>query len=221
MCMKIFLDTGSFEEVAALAPTGLIDGVTTNPSLLFHAGGNPLEIIKKMRDYIPSAILSVQITEQSPDKIYTQAHELFKINDNIAVKIPCVFDYYPVIKTLVAEGIRINVTLVFSLVQGLCMSKLGVAYISPFMGRLDDAGYDSYELIAMLCDAKRKYGFKTEILAASIRNEEHIVTAIQCGVDIITVSSSLLQKITHHELTDAGVSIFMNDWAKIGVKQFP
>ena len=144
--MKIFIDSANIEKIKKLAEIGIIDGVTTNPTHLSKEGSSPTELIKELTQIIPGDI-SVEVTEKNPEKVYKQAREIANIAQNIAVKIPCHADYYPIIKKLVAEGIQINVTLVFSLMQALYMCKLGVKYISPFIGRLDDNGLDGIELV--------------------------------------------------------------------------
>src|SRR5438477_1214481 len=145
--MKIFLDTANTELITRWAQTGLIDGVTTNPTHLSKENTDPTQQILTICDILPTGIISVEITETDPESVYFQARKIASLSDNIAVKIPCHPDYYSIIKKLVEEGITLNITLVFSLTQGLMMAKLGVAYISPFIGRLDDTGADGIELI--------------------------------------------------------------------------
>jgi transaldolase len=219
--MKIFLDTADVQAIQSYKATGLIDGVTTNPTLLFRAATDPVKTIHAIQKELPSGLISVEVTETDADKVYTQAHAISRLGKNILVKIPCAFSYYPVIRTLVSEGIALNITLVFSVTQGVLMSKLGVAYISPFVGRLEDAHQDGSALLHALCDAKKRYNFSTNILAASLRNNEHVATAIAAGVDAVTVSPALFESITQSALTDAGITLFMDDWKKLGITQFP
>jgi transaldolase len=219
--MKIFLDTANVATIKQWAPSGLIDGVTTNPTHLAKEGGNPLAIIKEICSILPAGDINVQVTEKSPDALYKQAHEIAKISNNITVKIPCSRDYYPVIKRLVEEGVRVNITLVFSLTQGLFMAKLGVRYISPFVGRLDDAGEEGLELVEELVQMTDLYECKTEILVASVRTVEQINAVVLMGAHVATVSAKLLEQASAHPLTDKGMSLFAADWEKLGARQFP
>jgi transaldolase len=225
--MKIFLDTAHIPAIEKWAAMGIIDGVTTNPSHLSkegqnHASLDPGKLIKKICALLPNGQISVQVTESDPEKVYEQAKNLVELAPNIVVKIPCHQDYYGVIKQLVAEGVPVNITLVFSVFQGLMMCKLGVRYISPFIGRLDDAGV-SGDGIAMLGDLRTmvdQYCFETQILAASLRTPEHLQAALLLGADCATLSPELLEKVVAHPLTDAGMQKFAQDWQKLGIKKF-
>jgi transaldolase len=219
--MKIFLDTADVVAIKKWSETGIIDGVTTNPSHLAKQSGDPLTIIKQICQILPESDISVQVTEQDPAAVYRQAVSISQIADNITVKIPCSQDYYPIIKRLVEEDIPINITLVFSLTQGLAMAKLGVAYISPFIGRLEDAGEDGIGLVEGLCDMMDVYQFSTEVLAASVRSVAHIEGAIEAGAHAVTMSPELLEKAIQHPLTDKGMKVFQDDWAKVVDKTFP
>lgn len=222
--MKIFLDTASLPAIEQWLPSGLIDGITTNPSLLSKLTSEKdtlKQIIIDICTVAKNCDVSVEVTEQSPEKVYAQAKLIAQLAPNVVVKIPCHKQYYPVIKQLSQEKIPLNITLVFSLLQGLMMSKLGVKYISPFVGRLDDIDVDGisvlYELRAMI----DQYQFSTEILAASIRDTRHLHCAVQAGADIATIPPSVLEKALTHPLTDAGIAQFNADWAKLPVTQFP
>jgi transaldolase len=219
--MKIFLDTANIPAIKQLIPTGLIDGVTTNPTHLSKEGNDPKKQVLEICALLPHGEISVEVTEMEPNALYKQAQAIAHLSDNIIVKIPCHKNYYAVIKKLVAEKIPINVTLVFSLTQGLMMSKLGVRYISPFMGRLDDNGGDSIALLAQLRSMIDQYNYSTHILAASVRNGEHCNGAIIAGADVITLSPELLEKICAHPLTDQGMAQFLHDWKKLNITQFP
>jgi len=220
--MKFFLDTANVESIKTWAETGLIDGVTTNPSLLSKEGGDVKKIIKEIGAIVKGGDVSVEVTEKEPQKVYEQAKEIAKIGDNIVVKVPCHADYFAVIKRLCDEGITINVTLVFSLLQGLCMCKLGVKYISPFVGRLDDIDEDGMELIGNLRQIIDEYVFiNTKILAASIRHVRHFHEAALLGADVVTLPVAVLEKATKHPLTDSGMERFLSDWQKLGIKKFP
>ncbi|HLW72841.1 MAG TPA: transaldolase family protein [Candidatus Babeliales bacterium] len=219
--MKIFLDTANTELIQKWAQTGLIDGITTNPTHLSKEGKNPAEQVLAICDILPSGSISVEVVETEPKKVYTQAREIAALCDNIVVKIPCHPPYYAVIKQLVDEGIALNITLLFSLVQGLMMAKLGVHYISPFIGRLDDIGHDGIALIKQLRHMLDWYGFETELLAASIRDTQHFENVIIAGADIATVPVAVFEKSLTHELTDKGMAQFLADWKKLNISQFP
>lgn len=165
--------------------------------------------------------MSVEVTEHEAEKVYEQAHKIVRLSSNVVVKIPCHKNYYGIIKQLVAEGVPINITLVFTLAQGLMMCLLGVKYISPFVGRLDDTGTDGIELLYQLRAMVDQYQFSTQILAASIRDVHHLTSAIQAGADVATVPPAVLEKAVTHPLTDSGMAQFNADWAKLGIKRFP
>ncbi len=219
--MKIFLDTANTESIQKWAQTGLIDGVTTNPTHLSKEGNNPVEQVLAICDILPDGSISVEVTETEPEQVYLQARKLASLCDNIVVKVPCHAHYYTVIKKLIAEGIPLNITLVFSLSQGLMMAKLGAQYISPFVGRLDDIGTDGIELIQHLRHIIDWYDFETEILAASIRDVAHFEQAMLAGADIATVPVEVFEKSLAHQLTDKGMAQFLADWKKLNVNRFP
>ncbi|MGB8467672.1 MAG: transaldolase family protein [Candidatus Babeliales bacterium] len=219
--MKIFLDTADIEAIRAWAPYGIIDGVTTNPTHLAHAGGNPIKRVQEICDALPGAFISVEVTEVTPEKVLAQAHAIAKIHASVVVKVPGALEYYGVIKELVADGIAVNVTLIFGLMQSIAMAKLGVRFISPFLGRLEDNGENPALFIEAVCDAFKHYAFKTEILAASLRNADHVLMAVCAGVDVITVSPALLHELLTHELTADGMQKFNADWKKLKVARFP
>lgn len=219
--MKIFLDTAHLEKIKQWTHTGLVDGITTNPSNLSKEGKNPTELLKAICKTMDSGDVSAEITQESPQDAYKQAHALAKIAKNIVVKIPCAHQYYPIIKTLVDEGVAINVTLVFTLAQGMFMSKLGVKYISPFVGRWDDIDGDGAVLLYELRKMIDQYNYKTKILAASLRTVRHLHQAIDAGADVATLPVELFEKSMDHLLTQQGIEKFNADWQKLGVKQFP
>ncbi len=219
--MKIFLDTANVEDIKKWAVTGLIDGVTTNPSHLSKTGGDPKQVIAQISSILPNGEISVEITEKDPDAVYKQAKEIAQLGNNILVKVPCHKEYYPIIKRLVDEGVQLNITLVFTLIQGLMMCKLGARYISPFVGRWDDIDVEGVEVLSKLRAMINGYGFKTHILAASIRHVRHFHYAILAGANVATVPITVLEKATTHVLTDQGIEKFDADWQKLGIKQFP
>lgn len=219
--MKLFLDTISIEQVKKWQATGLIDGLTTNPSLLSKADTNPTERVLALCKLLPNGEISVEVTEKDPEHVYKQAQAIAALSPNIIVKIPCHRDYYPVIQKLVQEGILLNITLVFNLIQAVFMAKLGVRYISPFIGRLEEIKEDGVGLIYQIRAVFDQYEFKTGILSASVRNIEHVNNAILAGTDAITVPVSLMENLSIHPLTDKGMAQFEADWRKVSTPQFP
>lgn len=219
--MNIFLDTADIQVIKEWAKTGIIDGVTTNPTHLSKTGGSPLAVVKEICAILPEGEISVEVTESDPEAVYNQAREIAAIGENVLVKIPCHLRYYEIINRLQQDGVPMNITLVFSLAQGLMMSKLGVDYISPFVGRLDDIQESGTDLLYDLCEMRDEYDFDTGILAASIRSVAHFHEAIAAGVDAITVPQSVFQEVTQHKLTDQGIEKFNADWAKLGIRKFP
>jgi len=219
--MKIFLDTADLKAIETWKKTGLIDGVTTNPTHLSKAKGNPTKQVQAIAKLLPKGSISVEVTEKKPDAVYKQAKAIAKLSKNIVVKIPCHADYYEVIAQLLKDGVKLNITLVFSLVQALLMSKLGVQYISPFVGRLDDIDVEGVELLYNIRHMLDEYGYQTELLAASIRGVRHFHEAIMAGADVITVPVDILQKASGHLLTDQGIERFDTDWKKMGIRKFP
>jgi transaldolase len=219
--MKIFLDTADIEHIKKLAVTGLIDGITTNPSNLSSIKGNPKDRILEICRLLPHGHISVEVTELEPEKLYIQAKKIAQLADNIWVKIPCHAHYYPVIKKLVQEGVKINITLVFTVLQALMMCKLGVYYISPFIGRWEDLDVDGMQYIPQMRHVIDYYGFETKILAASIRTVQHMHDALLEGVDAVTISPEIFEKAITHHLTDQGIEKFTKDWRRLEINNFP
>lgn len=219
--MKIFLDTADVVAIKEWVSTGIIDGVTTNPSLFSKVGGDPKKAIQEICALLPDGEISVEVTESDPNKVYDQAKKIAALHKQIVVKIPCHVSYYSVIKRVVDEGIRINVTLVFTVTQALMMNKLGVTYISPFVGRWDDIEVDGIALLQEMCEMRDTYGFETQVLAASLRTVRHLHDAILSGADAATLPPSLLEKSVENSLTNKGIELFTADWKKLGITQFP
>jgi transaldolase len=219
--MKIFLDTADVARIKKLMATGVIDGITTNPSNLSTAQGNPKEIILEICQLFPEGQMSVEVTEIDPEKVYAQAKNISALSKNIWVKIPCHERYYPIIKRLVDEKVKLNITLVFSVLQALMMCKLGVYYISPFIGRWEDLDVDGMQYIPEIRQIIDYYGFETKILAASIRTVQQMHEVLLAGVDAVTIAPDIFEKTITHHLTDQGIEKFAKDWAKLGVRQFP
>ncbi len=217
--MKIFLDTAHAPTVEK--KSFLIDGLTTNPTNLAHEGGNPLVTIKKLCALLPDKDISVEITEIEPQAALKQARLIAQIAPTIVVKIPCHEPYLPIIKQLIQEKIRVNITLLFTLAQGLFMAKMGAYYISPFIGRWADAGLPNTHLLAQLRTMIDRYSYTTKLLAASLRDVSHLQDAIEAGADIATIPIELLDKIFNHPLTIEGINKFDTDWQKLKNHRFP
>lgn len=217
--MKIFLDTANLDAIKRCSATGLVDGVTTNPSHLSKEGGDPKKLITAISALVPE--VSVEVTEKDPEAVYKQAKAIAALGKNIVVKIPCHKDYVAVISRLSHEGVKVNVTLIFTAVQALAMCKLGAYIVSPFVGRLDDIDEDGAALLYDIRHMITTYHFKTLLLAASLRNLQHVHEAIMAGVDIATVPVELFDKLLEHPLTETGIKKFDDDWKKLGIRQFP
>jgi len=213
--MKIFLDTANKKLIEKWISTGVIDGVTTNPTLLSKEDDNPKQLLLEICKIVPGDV-SIEVVEKEPDAVYKQALKISKIAKNVVVKIPFAQQYLPIVAKLVKEGVQINLTLVFSVLQALLVSKLGVKYISPFIGRWDDIDVDGTKLIEKLIQMKKNYSFKSEILAASIRTIMHWHYATLIGANVITVPPKLLDQIMNHPLTTKGIEKFDADWKKLG-----
>lgn len=218
--MKIFLDTADLNVIKKWHMHDIIDGITTNPTSLSRVA-NPQEILKELCALMPDKDISVEVTVKEPGAVYKQAQEIARISKNIVVKIPCHELYYPIISQLVKEGIQVNVTLVFTLIQSLFMCKLGVKYVSIFIGRWDELDVDVTDILFSLRQMIDRYGFKTKILAASLRTLQQFHDAIESGADVATLSPSLLETSAQHVLTDNGMKKFLQDWQKLGLDRFP
>lgn len=215
--MKFFVDTADVEAIAALNDLGFVDGVTTNPSLIMKSGRDILEVTKEICDMIEGPV-SAEVVAIEYDKMIKEGRKLAEIAGNIAVKVPLTWDGLKTCKTLSSEGTMVNVTLCFSANQALLAAKAGATFISPFIGRLDDINIDGLELIEDIRTIYDNFNFQTEILAASIRNANHISDCAKIGADVVTAPPNVLQNLAKHPLTDKGLDAFMKDWAKTGQK---
>ncbi|QDL91119.1 fructose-6-phosphate aldolase [Paroceanicella profunda] len=215
--MKFFVDTAEIDEIADLTATGMVDGVTTNPSLIMKSGRNFLEVVKEICDIVPGPV-SAEVTALKADEMIAEGRKLAEIAENITVKVPLTWDGLKACKTLSDEGKMVNVTLCFSANQALLAAKAGATFISPFIGRLDDINIDGLDLIAEIRQIYDNYHFSTEILAASIRSANHISECAKIGADVATMPPSVLRKLADHVLTDKGIDSFVADWAKTGQK---
>ncbi|MFC4623743.1 fructose-6-phosphate aldolase [Daeguia caeni] len=215
--MKFFVDTADVNEIRELNNLGLVDGVTTNPSLIAKSGRNILEVTKEICGIVKGPV-SAEVTATDFDGMIKEAAVLAKIADNICIKLPLTLDGLKACKKLTSEGLKTNVTLCFSANQALLAAKAGATYISPFIGRLDDTGINGMELIAEIRSIYDNYDFRTEILAASIRTVNHVKEAALIGADVATIPPATLKALVKHPLTDKGLEAFLADWAKTGQK---
>ncbi|MEM6972149.1 MAG: fructose-6-phosphate aldolase [Pseudomonadota bacterium] len=215
--MKFFIDTADIDEIRDLAATGMVDGVTTNPSLIHKSGRDFIEVTREICGVV-SGPVSAEVTATEADAMIAEGQHLAKIAPNIAVKVPLTWAGLRACKTLTDAGTMVNVTLCFSATQALLAAKAGASFISPFIGRLDDINLDGMDLISEIRQIYDNYHFKTEILAASIRTVNHVSEAAKIGADIATVPPGVLRKLADHPLTDKGLEAFLADWAKTGQK---
>lgn len=213
--MKIFIDSAEVPELKALAQTGLVDGVTTNPSLIAKGGRNIFEALKEICAAIPGPI-SAEVTANDTETMLAEGRKLRKVADNIVVKVPLTPDGLKACKVLNDEGHPTNVTLCFSAVQALLAAKAGATFISPFLGRLDDGGQDGMELIREIRTIYDIYGYETQVLAASIRSANHVRDAALAGADCATIPVAVFKSLYKHHLTDAGLEAFAKDWKSTG-----
>jgi len=215
--MKFFVDTADVDEIRDLSPTGLIDGVTTNPSLILKSGRDFREVIAEICTLTDGPV-SAEVTALEADKMVEEGMSLAKIADNVTVKLPLTLDGLKACQRFRAEGVKTNVTLCFSANQALLAAKAGASFISPFIGRLDDMVIDGMELIRDNRVIYDNYDFRTEILAASIRSPNHVKECALAGADVATVPPGVLKGLVNHPLTDKGLQAFLDDWAKTGQK---
>lgn len=215
--MKFFVDTADIEAIKALLPTGLIDGVTTNPSLVMKSGRDFRAVIAEICEAVAGPV-SAEVTATEADQMIAEGRALAAIAENVTVKLPLTKDGLIACKNLSDANIKTNVTLCFSANQALLAAKAGASFISPFIGRLDDLNIDGMELIRDIRIIYDNYDFKTEILAASIRNANHVKQVALLGADVATIPPNVLLSLIKHPLTDAGLESFLADWAKTGQK---
>ncbi len=212
--MKFFIDTANLNEIKEAAAMGLLDGVTTNPSLVAKEGGDFTELLKEIVKIVDGPI-SAEVVSTDFEGMMKEAHELAKIHKNIVIKIPLIMEGIKAVKALSAEGIKTNVTLCFSASQALLAAKAGATYISPFVGRLDDISHSGMQLIDQIVTIYRNYGYKTQVLVASIRHPLHLVEAAEIGADVATIPFAVIKKLFNHPLTENGLAKFLADWEKL------
>jgi transaldolase len=211
--MKLFVDTGNIKEIEALAGIGILDGVTTNPSLLAKEGGDYRQSLKRICDIVQGPV-SAEVIATDSQGMLREGRDLASIDPHIVVKVPFTKDGVKACKTLSGEGTRVNVTLVFSATQAWLAAKAGATYVSPFVGRLDDIGATGMNLIREIVDIFDNYEFATEILVASVRNPIHMIEAARMGADVVTCPAAVIEQAFKHPLTDAGLARFIADWEK-------
>ena len=213
--MQFFIDTAEIAVLRELAETGLVDGVTTNPSLIAKSGRNFLETIQEICELIPGPV-SAEVAAVDAPTMLAEGRKLAKIATNVVVKVPLTFEGLKAVRTFSDEGIQTNVTLCFSAVQALMAAKAGASYISPFVGRLDDQGADGIELLHEIRAIYDQFDIDTEILAASLRSVPHVKAAALAGSDCATIPPSVFRELIKHPLTEKGLEVFISDWAKTG-----
>ncbi len=213
--MKFFIDTANIDEIKKANELGMVDGVTTNPSLVAKEGREFKGLIKEICDIVDGPV-SAEVVSLDAEGMVKEARELANLADNIVVKIPMLEEGLKAVKTLAQEKINTNVTLCFSPIQALMAAKAGAAYISPFVGRLDDISHIGMELVEQIITIYDNYGFETEVIVASVRNPIHVLDAALMGADIATIPFKVIQQLTKHPLTDIGVEKFLADWKKQG-----
>jgi transaldolase len=213
--MKFFVDTADTAEIRELAETGLLDGVTTNPSLVHKAGRDFMEVLREICGIVDGPV-SAEVVATDLDEMMREAEILRKVADNVTIKVPLTIDGLKACRRLTGEGTMVNVTLCFSANQALLAAKAGATFISPFLGRLDDIGQTGMELIADIRLIYDNYDFATQILAASIRHPIHVHEAAKLGADVMTAPPAVIRQLFRHPLTDAGLKAFLADWEKTG-----
>jgi len=215
--MKFFVDTADTNEIRELAETGLLDGVTTNPSLVHKAGRDFLEVVREICQIVPGPV-SAEVVALDHGEMMREAEVLRKIADNIAVKVPLTLDGLKTCKALTGEGTMVNVTLCFTANQALLAAKAGATFISPFVGRHDDIGFDGMQIISEIRTIYDNYDFQTQILVASVRHPIHVLQSAMIGADVMTAPPSVIRQLFKHPLTDKGLEGFLADWEKTGQK---
>ncbi len=214
--MKLFVDTAEIDEIKDLAESGLVDGVTTNPSLIHKSGGDFFAVIREICGIVDGPV-SAEVTATDHETMLKEGRKLAGLADNIAVKVPLTPDGLKTCRALTRDGIMVNVTLCFSANQALLAAKAGATFISPFVGRLDDIATDGMELIADICEIYANYpDLRTEVLVASVRHPMHVIEAAKIGADVATVPPGVLRQMFQHPLTDKGLAAFLADWEKTG-----
>jgi transaldolase len=211
--MKFFIDSGHIPDIEALVPLGIIDGITTNPSLLAKETEDPKKILKRICDLVKGPV-SGEVVATDFEGMVREGRDLASISEHIVVKVPFTQAGVRACKTLSGEGLRVNVTLIFSAAQALLAAKVGATFCSPFVGRLDDIATSGMELIQQIVEIYENYDYATEVLVASVRGPQHVVEAARMGADVCTCPAKVIEQLFHHPLTDLGLERFLKDWEK-------
>jgi transaldolase len=212
--MKFFIDTASVQEIREAASLGLLDGVTTNPSLLSKEKGDPREILREITKIVDGPV-SAEVTAVDHEGMVAQGLELRKLAENIVVKIPMTIEGLRALRTLTNQGVPTNCTLIFNATQALMAAKAGATFASPFVGRLDDISTDGMQLIEQICTIYRNYDYETQVLVASVRHPIHVVQSALLGAHVVTMPAKVIQQLAAHPLTDIGLERFLADWEKV------
>jgi len=212
--MKIFVDTANVKEIEELAQWGIIEGATTNPTLLSQEGGDPVKVIKKICEILKGPV-SAEVVSTDYEGMVKEARELAKIDEHVVIKIPMTVDGLRAVKTLSQEGIKTNVTLIFQPLQALLAAKAGATYVSPFVGRLDDISHYGLDIVEQILQIYENYEFETEVIVASVRHPLHVLEAALMGAPIVTVPPKVIRQLVNHPLTDIGIERFLKDWERL------
>lgn len=212
--MKIFLDTANLDSIKKYSEMGIVDGITTNPTLLSKEKGNPIQTMKEIVQYINGPV-SLEIVASTFDEMMDEGLKLAKYGNNVVVKVPMTMDGLKVVKALSSNDIKTNVTLIFSANQALLAAKAGATYVSPFIGRLDDIGSEGLNLVSEIVQIFASYDISTQVLVASVRHPLHVIESAKMGADVVTLPPDILDKMIRHPLTDKGLDLFLNDWKKL------
>ncbi|GKS62170.1 transaldolase [Candidatus Nitrosocosmicus sp.] len=212
--MKIFLDTANLDSIKKYSEMGIVDGITTNPTLLSKEKGNPIQTMKEIVQYINGPV-SLEIVASTFDEMMDEGLKLAKYGKNVVVKVPMTMYGLKVVKALSSNDIKTNVTLIFSANQALLAAKAGATYVSPFIGRLDDIGSEGLNLVSEIVQIFASYDISTQVLVASVRHPLHVIESAKMGADVVTLPPDILDKMIRHPLTDKGLDLFLNDWKKL------
>ncbi len=212
--MKFFIDTANIKEIKTATEWGLIDGVTTNPSLLSREGGDPIETLREITKIVDGPV-NAEVVSLEAEGMVREGLAHAKLADNIVIKIPMTLDGMKATRRLTSEGLHVNVTLIFSALQALMAAKAGATYVSPFVGRLDDASHEGMDLIRQMVTIFDNYGYETEVLVASVRGPLHVLEGALAGAHIATIPFKVLEQLAKHPLTDIGIQKFLEDWEKL------
>jgi transaldolase len=212
--MKIFVDSANVKEIEELAQWGIIEGATTNPTLLSQEGGDPVKVIKRICEIVKGPV-SAEVVSTDYEGMVREARELAKIDEHVVIKIPMTVEGLKAVRTLSKEGIKTNVTLIFQPVQALLAAKAGATYVSPFVGRLDDISNYGLDIVEQILQIYENYGFETEVIVASIRHPLHVLESALMGAHIATVPPKIIRQLVNHPLTDIGIERFLKDWEKL------